>query len=328
MGRSLAASLCLIIAGLLLKALPVAAHDLGVARVAIQELAPGQWLVQAKLPENIPVAAPVFPGRCVLDEGFSIALPEKNRRDTWTVTCGGDTADQEQLVFPWKREGVLLSTAWLDGAAYSRYVPGFGGVATIDFADLRSSGAPWSETVTHYFVLGIEHILMGWDHLAFVLALCLIATGWALVRLVTFFTLGHSVTLALATLGWVNVPVPPTEVCIALSVAFVAREAIRTHAGESGHGALLVLAFGLLHGLGFASALHETGIREQDLLWGLLSFNLGVEAGQLVFIAAVTALALLTGMGTHRPLVRTGIAFLLGTLAMFWTMQRLALFGS
>ena len=113
-----------------------------------------------------------------------------------------------------------------------------------------------------YFLLGVEHILSGWDHLAFVLCLCLLARGWRLVKLVTGFTLGHSVSLALAAFDAVRLPSPPTEACIALSIAFVAREALLPRALRR-HGPGMVFAFGLLHGLGFAGALpggrHRTG---------------------------------------------------------------------
>ncbi|NEV60978.1 HupE/UreJ family protein [Thiorhodococcus minor] len=132
-----------------------------------------------------------------------------------------------------------------------------------------------------------------------------------------------SVTLALAVLGWVSVPIPPIEASIALSIAFVAREAILPQASRR-HGFWLVAAFGLLHGLGFASALAEIGVDPRHLLLSLLVFNVGVELGQLLFIGGVLGAM----MAARRILVmdsrrlRSATAFGLGTLGMVWTFER------
>jgi hydrogenase/urease accessory protein HupE len=177
-------------------------------------------------------------------------------------------------------------------------------------------------TAARYLSLGIEHILLGWDHLAFVLALCLLATRRELVKLVSAFTLGHSVTLALAALGWLAIPAPPIEACIALSIVYVARQALLPRAALH-HGVGIVLCFGLLHGLGFASALRESGIERGELLLGLLSFNLGVEIGQLGFVLAFLLLA----AGLRQPLTRRLVpatAFGLGSLGIYWTLERIA----
>jgi hydrogenase/urease accessory protein HupE len=143
-----------------------------------------------------------------------------------------------------------------------------------------------------YFILGVEHILEGIDHLLFVFALLLLVRDWrSLVKAVTAFTLAHSITLTGATLGYMSLPQAPVEAIIALSVVFVAREII---GGERGNESLsgrmpwiMAFAFGLLHGFGFAGALKEVGLPQSDVPLALLSFNLGVEAGQLVFVAAV-----------------------------------------
>ena len=151
----------------------------------------------------------------------------------------------------------------------------------------------WRST---YTVLGIEHILTGVDHLMFVLALIMLVRGTRrLLVTVTAFTLAHSITLALATLGIIHVPGPPVEATIALSIVFVASEIVQGLRGHEGLAAkkpwLVAFSFGLLHGLGFAGALAEVGLPVNAIPLALLFFNIGVEIGQLLFIAAVIAAA-------------------------------------
>jgi hydrogenase/urease accessory protein HupE len=180
--------------------------------------------------------------------------------------------------------------------------------------------------IADYFFLGVQHILEGWDHLAFVLGLCLIAKGWNLVKLVTGFTLGHSLSLALATFNIIQLPSPPVEACIALSIAFMARQAFvssHSHPQEIA----LVVAFGLLHGLGFAGVLREYNLHQSDLLLGLVSFNLGVEGGQLIFVAGVIGLLALGSKLFAPENLRRVIAYAIGILGMFWTIQRLVSFS-
>jgi hydrogenase/urease accessory protein HupE len=148
-----------------------------------------------------------------------------------------------------------------------------------------------------YLVLGVEHILIGVDHLLFVLALLLLVRGvWQLVATVTAFTIAHSITLGAAALGWVHVPEDPVEAVIALSILFLAlelaRHGVRPEASRSLAARFpwfVAFAFGLLHGFGFAGALFEVGLPEHEIPLALLFFNIGVEIGQLMFIAAVLA---------------------------------------
>ena len=156
---------------------------------------------------------------------------------------------------------------------------------------VEAAPSPWRVSAT-YLVLGIEHILLGIDHLLFVLALVLLVKGWKrLVGTITAFTVAHSITLAAATLGFVHVPGPPVEACIALSIVFVAAEIIRGRQGQPGLTErapwVVAFTFGLLHGLGFAGALNEVGLPAQAIPLALLFFNVGVEIGQLAFIALV-----------------------------------------
>jgi hydrogenase/urease accessory protein HupE len=186
-----------------------------------------------------------------------------------------------------------------------------------------------------YFGLGFEHILEGWDHLLFVFALLLlIRDSWRLVGAVTAFTLAHSITLAGATLGWVSVRSAPVEATIALSIVFLASELARVTPGEHRLSErfpwLITFSFGLLHGLGFAGALTEIGLPSGEVPLALLAFNLGVEAGQLAFIAVILALGWL---GSAIPRVnrfmlnaatRTGAAYVIGCAASFWLIERIA----
>ena len=180
-----------------------------------------------------------------------------------------------------------------------------------------------------YLQLGIEHILGGFDHLTFVLGLLLIVRSpMLLVKTITSFTIAHSITLALATLGFVHVPQSPVEAVIALSIIFLATELAKQQRGRVGLTTrapwLVALCFGLLHGFGFAGALTEIGLPQMDIPLALLFFNLGVEVGQLIFVAAALALVwMIRKLNLHWPVwVEHGPAYAIGSLAAFWFIQR------
>jgi hydrogenase/urease accessory protein HupE len=184
-----------------------------------------------------------------------------------------------------------------------------------------------------YLELGVEHILRGIDHLLFVLALLIITRGgWKLVKTVTAFTVAHSITLALATLGFVHVPQPPVEAVIALSIVFVAAEILHDRQGHAGVTErapwIVAFTFGLLHGFGFAGALSEIGLPQGQIPVALLFFNLGVEAGQLLFIGAVLGfIAVIRRL--RMPLPRWAELvppYAIGSVAMFWVIQRVVAF--
>ena len=194
----------------------------------------------------------------------------------------------------------------------------------------RPSG--WTVAGT-YLELGVEHILLGVDHLLFVLALLLLTTGtWQLVKTVTAFTVAHSITLGLATLGFVHVPSKPVEAVIALSIVFVAAEIIRARRGQIGLAAklpwIVAFTFGLLHGFGFAGALSEVGLPEGHIPVALLFFNLGVEAGQLVFVAVVLSIIGIAGRLRAAWPRWTTMAppYAIGSVASFWIIERIAAF--
>jgi len=194
-----------------------------------------------------------------------------------------------------------------------------------------------TQVAATYLKLGVEHILGGVDHLLFVLALLLLVKGRRrLIATVTAFTVAHSLTLAAATLGFVQVPGPPVEAAIALSIAFVAMEIVHSREGRSGLTErfpwIVAFTFGLLHGLGFAGALSEVGLPQTAIPVALLFFNVGVEIGQLSFIALVLAITALARRATGRfsasqPAWGWRVPpYAIGGLAMFWVIQRVAAF--
>lgn len=183
-----------------------------------------------------------------------------------------------------------------------------------------------------YTILGIEHILIGIDHLLFVLALIMITAGkWKIIKTVTAFTIAHSVTLSLAALGYVNFPGPPVEAVIALSIVFLALEIIKYHKGEqtltSQKPWLVAFAFGLLHGFGFAGALADIGLPQQEIPLALAFFNIGVELGQLIFIAFTLVIIFILNFYKSWPKwIKTIPAYAIGSVAFFWLIERIASF--
>jgi len=189
----------------------------------------------------------------------------------------------------------------------------------------------WGETVQTYFVLGVEHILFGADHLMFVFVLLLLVSNTRkLIVTVTAFTVAHSITLILAALDVIRIPVPPVEACIALSIVFVATEILHAQQGCPGLTAqrpwIVAFSFGLLHGLGFAAALGEIGLPQNAILTALVTFNVGVEAGQLLFIFAVLlAWQAIRKLPIPLPVRLMRIpAYAVGGMAAFWVFERVA----
>jgi hydrogenase/urease accessory protein HupE len=200
---------------------------------------------------------------------------------------------------------------------------------------------PWVEieaapgtraTALDFLRQGIGHILSGPDHLLFVFGLLLIVrTPWMLVKTVTAFTVAHSITLAAATLGYARPPAAPIEAAIALSILFLGPEILRAREGGTSvsirHPWVVALAFGLLHGSGFASAMSAAGLPSSDVPLALVSFNVGVELGQLAFVALVLLLerGLRALEVTWPQPVQLLPAYVVGSLGAFWVIQRVAL---
>jgi hydrogenase/urease accessory protein HupE len=204
-------------------------------------------------------------------------------------------------------------------------------ILTPDRPGITLDRARPASSVRSYFGLGVEHILTGPDHLLFVCGLLLIAGGWRRVTItITAFTAAHSITLAAAALGLVALPVDLIEALIVLSILFVGVEASNARLGRPGWGSrrpwLVACAFGLLHGFGFASALTAVGLPPQDTIPALLFFNVGVEVGQLCFVAAVLAATRLLSVAlpAHVGRLYRPATYLIGGTAAFWFMERAA----
>ena len=245
--------------------------------------------------------------------------------ERWRTRCSGGLIGREIAIdgLPATRTDVLARVSRSDGTAQTVRLTPSAPAFTVSAA---ASG--WQVART-YLVLGIEHILLGIDHLLFVLALLFLVGGWPrLIGTVTAFTLAHSLTLAAATLGWIRVPPAPVEAVIALSIVFVAAEILHARQGRAGLAARLpwvvAFVFGLLHGLGFAAALRETGLPEHAIPLALAFFNVGVEIGQLFFVLLILALErAFRVLEIQWPrAIELFPGYAVGSLGAYWTIQR------
>jgi hydrogenase/urease accessory protein HupE len=310
---------------------PAVAHPLRTGYLEITRIADTAYRVHWTMPtpDGVPSDVKVvFDPRCapaseMVDADTSLRLDR-----TWTISCPGALARTLLVARGLQAGQTDLLVRIVDGAVTVARLTNE--APALVFATAAAGGG-----ASTYFVLGLEHILFGLDHLLFVLGLLLIvADRWMLVKTVTAFTLAHSITLAAATLGWVHVPAPPLNAAIALSIMCLGVEVVRSARGETGLAQrrpwLLAFAFGLLHGLGFASGLIDLGLPRAELPLALLLFNLGVEAGQLAFVAGILllerALRLLE-IRWPRP-VALAPAYLVGVLGAYWAIDRIvAMFG-
>ncbi|MDE2368812.1 MAG: HupE/UreJ family protein [Burkholderiales bacterium] len=310
------------------------AHESRPAYLQLDEVAAGRYELLWKTPVNLGHRLPVepqLPANCrTLDGPHAQQLPG-TRIERSSVDCGERGLDGRRIEFPGLQvtiTDVLARLARRDGTTETLMAGS--SRPWIDVAHRQGLGA----VVGVYLEHGVKHILGGFDHLMFVFGLMLIVRRASmLLKTITAFTLAHSVTLALATLGYVQVPGPPVEAGIALSILLLAVEIERLQRGvpsvTARHPWLIAISFGLLHGFGFAGALSEVGLPPSDIPLALFSFNLGVEAGQLMFIAALyLALAALRLVG-HRlprwaPLVPP---YALGALATFLILDRVSAFA-
>lgn len=291
------------------------AHDTPMAVLSLTEQSPGvyalRWNQAAARGGTTPEA--VFPAHCLLDLGVLDCGP---RGLTGRVSVAGLGE------MHW---AVVVRIAPLDGEPQSYALTAARPAALVD----ADGVLPLSQVAGAYLPLGIEHILLGVDHLLFVLGLLLLVRSrWMLVQTITAFTVAHSLTLAAATLGFTGVPERPVNAAIALSILIVAAEVLKHRRGESCLGArfpwAVAFGFGLLHGFGFAGALSAIALPAASLPAALLSFNLGVEIGQLAFVFLVLALA-----WSHRLLdaelprwAGTGAVYAMGSIAGLWTLSR------
>ncbi len=244
------------------------------------------------------------------------------------LSCDRELAPGDVITTAWKVDGATF-TSNLDGTPITQTIAADAAGVTLEIGRDMVGARAFEEVATDYGWQGIIHIWLGWDHLAFVFCLCLIARGRALIGLVTAFTVGHSISLGLAFFEVVTVPMMPVEAIIALSIAFMAREALIAQTDPEApdrtqRHLIVVSLFGLLHGLGFASALDELGVAPGEQVLGLVFFNVGVETGQLLFVAAVAAILWLGRHSAFLPAARATALYGVGVLGAFWVVERIA----
>lgn len=293
---------------------PAAAHEMSMAEVELRQATSGeflwQWIAGNRAGESR--LRPVWPEGCADEAGVLRCGPRG--------LSGKLSIDGLGKGF----SAVLVKVYWQDGQMRVYTLTKAQPVVTLygSAEDRRGMG----EIAWAYGVLGVEHILTGVDHLLFVISLLfLVGFRRRLVWTITAFTVAHSLTLGLAALGWLVLRSPPVEATIALSIVLVAGEALHREATLSRRWpAAVAFLFGLVHGLGFAGALQAIGLPEQHLLPALLSFNVGVELGQLgvVALAFVVARLLATWPGAARA--RTPALYGIGGIAAYWSWSRIA----
>jgi hypothetical protein len=326
--RYVAVALLVVLAGV-----PAArAHEARPAYLELKETAPGQFGVTWRTPVlagmRLPVALKLPEGLRNFEEPSVQELPDSllERR---AVDAGPAGLAGKRIEFPGLQltiTDVLVRVELLDGRTVQTIVR-----PSRPWVEIAASQTRW-EVIGTYVVEGLRHILFGADHLLFVLGLLLIVrSGWMLVKTVTAFTVAHSITLAVATLGYANVPALPLNAAIALSILFLGPEIVRVWRDETSftirHPWVVAFAFGLLHGFGFATALTGAGLPRHDLPLALLSFNVGVELGQLGFVALMLAMKFsFRALEVRWPRwVEALPGYAVGALGAFWTIQRTAL---
>lgn len=287
------------------------------------------WKAPAQDENTTLKVKPVFPEEVKLVSAVHSSYSAGTMVQRWQITVP-DGLNGKAISFP-EMSGssidILVRLERLDGSEQLERVL----VTQPRFVAKSSPGS--YEVVKTYTIIGFEHILMGFDHLLFVLALVMIVKSVRLLLLtVTAFTVAHSITLSLATLGILNVPGPPVEAIIALSIVFVASEILHQRQGREGLASrkpwIVAFAFGLLHGLGFAGALAEVGLPANSIPLALLFFNIGVELGQIAFIIAVLAVykLLLKLVGDKFNLDRLAPipVYFIGGIASYWVIERVS----
>ena len=318
---------------LALAAAPLAADELRPSVIEMTERTQGEWVLDWKLPvaasraqTAAPFAQPVIPESCTL-KGEPVqraeALALVGRAD---LSCEGGLAG----------ESFGLSELIGNADAIARFVPlerpvqSFRLTADTPSATILAEPDRW-QVLRDYLVIGAEHILFGWDHLLFVIALVLLVRGpWPVVKAATAFTVAHSITLVATTLGYTGLPSRPVEALIALSIVFLAVEVALVLRNPDRQTFtrrfpwVVAFGFGLVHGFGFAGALADIGLPQGEIASALLAFNLGVEAGQLLVIAALVALlAVLTRAApkVEAPALRLA-TYGIGITGSFWLIER------
>lgn len=323
--------------GLSMRAPSVRAHESRPLYIEVNETEPLVFSIQWKIPPSVDVrnAPEVTMGDgCTPATGPGIGRGSVRRQ---TYRCDTDPAGSAlRVVYPAFNPSVssLVRIVRLSGETHS--ILASPRQTEVSIPETESFGA----VARDYLWLGIQHILGGYDHLLFLVCLMLIAgTGRRILFTITGFTIAHSVTLVLSALGVVHVPIPPVEAAIALSIVFLAVEIVRGDPKSLTYRYPIAVSssFGLLHGFGFAAVLGETGLPQTEITAALFFFNVGVEIGQIVFVAAVIAIyqavrrvgnAFLDRGSSIAGLrsLETPAAYAVGMLAAFWLIERIASF--
>jgi hydrogenase/urease accessory protein HupE len=304
---------CLLTAALMLLGNLASAHEMSMAEMELREAAPGEFLWQWTASGSRPASSeltPVWPGTCQAEMNI-LRCGDAGLRGTLRVEGVGE-----------RYSAAMVKVFWLDGQ--SRVFTLTAGQPEVQLYGSAEDGRGMGEIARAYTSLGIEHILGGFDHLLFVLALLfLVGFNRRLLLTITAFTVAHSFTLALSALGLLTLRSPPVEATIALSIMLVAGEALNKEQTLSRRWpALVAFLFGLVHGLGFAGALADIGLPQNHLSIALLTFNIGVELGQLlVVLLAYLAYRAFAAWPTF-ALARAPALYAIGALAAYWSIDR------
>jgi HupE / UreJ protein len=315
--------------------LPVAGawgHESRPAYLEITETSPGRYDVLWRTPILSGMRLPV---RLVFPEAVrNVTEPREHVLadsvvERWVIDAGKGGLGGQRMQFVGLQAtitDVLVQASLLNGAHWTVIVRP--SQPWVEFTGAKSA----LEVARTYLVYGVEHIVFGVDHLLFVFGLLLIVQDrWMLLKTVTSFTLAHSLTLAIATLGYASAPMLPLNAAIALSILFLGPEIVRVWRGETSltirHPWLVAFVFGLLHGFGFASALTGAGLPRRDLPLALFTFNVGVELGQVAFVVLMVRLERsFQQLEIHWPRwVAMVPGYVVGVLGAFWTIQRTAM---
>jgi hydrogenase/urease accessory protein HupE len=296
------------------------AHEMSMAEMQLREMAPGeffwQWTASEKGGAAGQVLTPVWPDGCHA-EGNVLHCGKAGMQGTLGMEGVGKAYS-----------AALVKIFWLDGQF--RVYTLTGGQPTVHLYGAAEDKRGMGEIAKAYTLLGVEHILTGVDHLLFVIGLLfLVGFNRRLLWTITAFTAAHSLTLASSALGFLVLRSPPVEASIALSIVLVAGEALHIRQTFARRWpALLAFLFGLVHGLGFAGALKEIGLPQDHMLVALLTFNVGVEIGQLMAVGSAWALWRLASRSPLLTLARSPALYAIGTMASFWVWTRVAaIFG-
>ena len=305
----------LLLATLVLLGSAAGAHEISMAEMQVRELAHGEFIWQWGAGEK------VSPG-----EELTPAWPAGCRSEANRLSCGASGLSGTLVIdgVGKRFSAAMVKVFWLDGQ--SRVYTLTSAQPRVQLYGAADDGRGMGEIASAYTLLGIEHILTGYDHLAFVVGLLfLVGFERRLLWTITAFTAAHSLTLVCSALGLLTLRSPPVEATIALSIMLVAGEALHERATLARRWpALVAFLFGLVHGLGFAGALKEIGLPENHLPLALLTFNVGVEIGQLLTVTAAWALTRWLGRQRWAAALRKPTLYGIGGVAAYWSWLRLA----